>query len=126
MHLQSYFSLQNKLDLRHTTNLISKLGKESQAHRWNYSIPKKGPSPGLLCHKRVTPKAPVSLGNTSSPFKVQPKSITHCKIHQGKACNLQKMHVRNIQKSKNRQNATVSTPMCTSYPIPLHMKKEKA
>lgn len=54
MHTQYYLPLQNKHDLRHATNWVNKLELGlTEAQRWKYSFPEKGPSPGLLCHKPV-------------------------------------------------------------------------
>lgn len=86
---------------------------------------KEGPSPRCSATSQL-PKAPVSLGDTSSIFKAKPKSIMHCKIHQGKACSLQKKACeKHTEEHTQAKCNCVTSPMCTSHPIPLHLKQRR-
>lgn len=126
MHLQSYFPLQNKHNFRHTTNLVSKPGRDvTKALRWKCSIPKKALHQDCSATSQL-PKAPVSLGDTNSLFKAKPKSIMHCKIPQGKARN----HPKNACEEHTEEHTytkcnCITTPTCTSHPIPLHLKQKR-
>lgn len=132
MHTQYYLPLQCKHDLMHATDLVNKFGLgQTQAQKWKYSILEKDLSPGLLSHIQI-PKAPASLDDTNSSFKNKAKIKSHNALQHtvaGKslqtfknACEIEtyaRVHIVKIQAN------CITIPICTSHPVPLHLKQRK-